>query len=273
MLGFVEPGELINLYLGASALVFPSLFGPDNLPPIECFAYGIPVAASALPGVAECLNDCALFFNPLDPLDIAEKIQKLLQDKELKDKLIFEAKKFVQFRTAENYINQLSDRLADLEPIFESWGSWMDASVYELPCKFVKFNKELGSWERRGRPESVWGKIKGCYTEEDLGGIKVSWITDKEAQFWVWSDKKGLSDLVVEIICHLQDQEIKINNTYFSIKRKNIDEIIIIRLLMLVEEGMNEVQIINKNLVKFDNDDRQFGIMISRMYLEHSNSF
>jgi glycosyltransferase involved in cell wall biosynthesis len=36
-LGFVSHEELSALYKNAVALVFPSFFGPDNLPPLEAF--------------------------------------------------------------------------------------------------------------------------------------------------------------------------------------------------------------------------------------------
>jgi glycosyltransferase involved in cell wall biosynthesis len=75
MLGFIPQDDLAGLYREALAMVFPSFFGPDNLPPLEAFACGCPVAMSRLEGTDEGLEDAALFFDPANPASIAEAIQ------------------------------------------------------------------------------------------------------------------------------------------------------------------------------------------------------
>ena len=49
-LGFVSKEELVALYRQAMALTFVTYFGPDNIPPLEAFALGCPVIASAVEG-------------------------------------------------------------------------------------------------------------------------------------------------------------------------------------------------------------------------------
>lgn len=44
--GFVPRDDLNALYRASIALVFPSYFGPDNFPPLEAFALGVPVVAA-----------------------------------------------------------------------------------------------------------------------------------------------------------------------------------------------------------------------------------
>jgi glycosyltransferase involved in cell wall biosynthesis len=44
--GFVSREDLNDLCRASAALVFPSFFGPDNLPPLEAFALGVPVVAA-----------------------------------------------------------------------------------------------------------------------------------------------------------------------------------------------------------------------------------
>ena len=78
--GFVTQDELVDLYRDASVLVYASLCGPENLPPLEAFALGCPVLAAEVPGANEQLKDAAVLFKPTDPADIAEKIQKLHAD-------------------------------------------------------------------------------------------------------------------------------------------------------------------------------------------------
>ncbi len=38
--GFIEQDELFHLYLGAKAILFPTLLGPTNIPPLEALALG-----------------------------------------------------------------------------------------------------------------------------------------------------------------------------------------------------------------------------------------
>jgi glycosyltransferase involved in cell wall biosynthesis len=75
-LGFVDEIELLVFYKSAISLVYPSLLGPTNMPILEAFELKIPVVCSDLPGHREISNNQALYFNPLDPDDICEKIIK-----------------------------------------------------------------------------------------------------------------------------------------------------------------------------------------------------
>ncbi|MDJ0927408.1 MAG: glycosyltransferase family 1 protein [Gammaproteobacteria bacterium] len=81
--GFVSERELVALYRQAAALVFPSFFGPDNLPPLEAFALGCPVAAANVNGAAEQLGDSAILFDPRDPAAIASAVQRVVDDADL----------------------------------------------------------------------------------------------------------------------------------------------------------------------------------------------
>src|SRR5256885_13294906 len=53
---FAARDEVLALYRTAAALVFPTFFGPDNLPPLEAFAAGCPVLASRVEGADEQLG-------------------------------------------------------------------------------------------------------------------------------------------------------------------------------------------------------------------------
>lgn len=86
--GFVTQAELVDLYRGASMLVYASFCGPENLPPLEAFALGCPVAAAEVPGSKEQLQSAAIFFNPADPADMANIIQRLHSDTVLRSELI-----------------------------------------------------------------------------------------------------------------------------------------------------------------------------------------
>ena len=93
------------------ALIFPSFFGPDNVPPLEAFALGCPVLASRVAGAEEQLRSGALLFDPTDPTDIADKVVAVGSDPELRKKLTEEGAKIAQLRTPERYIAQIEEIL------------------------------------------------------------------------------------------------------------------------------------------------------------------
>jgi glycosyltransferase involved in cell wall biosynthesis len=69
--GRVSDDELVDLYRRAAALVFPSLYEGFGQPPLEAMACGCPVAVSDLAPLREVCGDAAVYFDPLDPEDIA----------------------------------------------------------------------------------------------------------------------------------------------------------------------------------------------------------
>ncbi len=87
--GLVDDEDLVPLYNGASLYVFPSLYEGFGLPPLEAMQCGIPVVASNTSSIPEiCGEDNALFFDPKDPEDIAQKMFEVLSQKTLQQKLI-----------------------------------------------------------------------------------------------------------------------------------------------------------------------------------------
>ena len=122
-LGFVSREELNTLYTDALALVFPSFFGPDNIPPLEAFALGCPVIAADVPGAEEQLGKAALLFNPSDPADIAAKILTLSENPDNRTRLINEGIKMAKEHTADGYIAAVCKLLDGFEFIRHCWGS------------------------------------------------------------------------------------------------------------------------------------------------------
>ena len=77
ILGYVNNPEMIYLYRHARALVMPTLFGPTNIPQLEAFVLGCPVATSGIYGIPEQVGDAALLFDPDNVDEIAESIERL----------------------------------------------------------------------------------------------------------------------------------------------------------------------------------------------------
>lgn len=87
-IGFVEDKEISQLYLNSIALVMPTFFGPTNLPPLEAFSLGVPVLYSDLPGLKDQVKDAALLIDLKDPLSMANHLNNLIENEELRNKLI-----------------------------------------------------------------------------------------------------------------------------------------------------------------------------------------
>ena len=88
MPGFIPTLDLAIIYTQAEAYVFPSLAEGFGIPPLDAMKSGLPVAASNISSIPEILGEAAIYFNPLDPNDIAAKINKILSDDKLRKELI-----------------------------------------------------------------------------------------------------------------------------------------------------------------------------------------
>ena len=87
MLGFVPDELLPNLYAGADALIFPSLFEGFGLPIIEAHAAGIPVAAAGVSSIPEVAGDAALLFDPHDTAEMASAVRCVATDSAVREQL------------------------------------------------------------------------------------------------------------------------------------------------------------------------------------------
>ncbi len=85
---FVTDGELRWLYEHAKAYVFPSLSEGFGLPGLEAMAQGCPVVSSNATCLPEVYQDAAHYFDPLDVADMAAKINDVLADPALAQKLV-----------------------------------------------------------------------------------------------------------------------------------------------------------------------------------------
>lgn len=79
ILNFVSIKKMINLYDNCLALIYASYCGPENLPPLEAFARNKPVICSEYEGSREQLGKTPIFFNPSNPVAIANAINSFLK--------------------------------------------------------------------------------------------------------------------------------------------------------------------------------------------------
>ena len=120
-LGFVEQNDLTALYQGAFALVYPSLFGPDNLPPLEAFALGCPVVISDYDGAREQLGDAPLYVDATAPELITASIRQMLQTPNLRAQMISRGHIRARQWTATDYVRGIFAMLDEFEAIRRCW--------------------------------------------------------------------------------------------------------------------------------------------------------
>jgi glycosyltransferase involved in cell wall biosynthesis len=121
-LGFVSESELIYLYSNASMLIYPSLFGPDNLPPLEAFALGCPAIVHDCKGHREQYGDSAYYVDTTNDNLFAKAILKVITNNSLRNTLINNGYKRVNELTTENYVNQILALAYDFSRIRRCWG-------------------------------------------------------------------------------------------------------------------------------------------------------
>jgi len=82
-LGYVPDSDMAELYRRARAMVMPTFYGPTNIPPLEAFVAGCPVAVSAIYAMPQQVGDAALLFNPESVPELAACIASLWTDDQL----------------------------------------------------------------------------------------------------------------------------------------------------------------------------------------------
>ena len=119
--GFIRMDELVCLYQNAFAMVFPTFFGPDNIPPLEAFALGCPVVASRVQGAPEQLGDGALLFDPADEEEIALCIEKLITAPQERNRLIENGYRRVKELGVDHYVSKLISVVNEFEKYRRCW--------------------------------------------------------------------------------------------------------------------------------------------------------
>jgi glycosyltransferase involved in cell wall biosynthesis len=86
--GYVPNNELPAIYSMARLFLYPSLRESFGIPILEAMACGVPVVTSETSSMPEVAGNAALFANPNNPEEIAEKVMLLLEDPSLANDLI-----------------------------------------------------------------------------------------------------------------------------------------------------------------------------------------
>ncbi|HTQ80846.1 MAG TPA: glycosyltransferase family 1 protein, partial [Thermoanaerobaculia bacterium] len=79
-LGRVEPERLVQLFQGARAFAYPSLYEGFGLPPLEALACGVPTVVSDASSLPEVVGNAALKVPPQDAESLALALKKILNE-------------------------------------------------------------------------------------------------------------------------------------------------------------------------------------------------
>jgi alpha-1,3-rhamnosyl/mannosyltransferase len=97
--------SLRQLYAGAGAFVFPTLYEGFGIPMLEAFASGIPVVASNVTSVPEVAGDAAVLIEPTDVSAMSDAMRMIVTDGALRNQCIERGKVRARYyswrRTAE----------------------------------------------------------------------------------------------------------------------------------------------------------------------------
>lgn len=105
----VTDEELPAFYENALIFVLPSLYEGFGLPILEAMKHGCPVATSNISSLPEAGGGAAIYFDPYDAADIAQKIKKVIENDKLRAEMIkkghLQAKKFSWEKAARQVID------------------------------------------------------------------------------------------------------------------------------------------------------------------------
>ncbi len=106
--------DLPALYQGSELFVYPSFFEGFGIPIVEALHSGVPVVAATGSCLEEAGGEGALYANPLDVNDLADKILQVLVNKDLQNQLIEAGREHIKQFSAERVAGKLNELYQNL---------------------------------------------------------------------------------------------------------------------------------------------------------------
>ncbi len=119
--GFISNEELKYLYTHASAMVFASLMGPNNLPPVEAVYLKCPIIISDIPGHREEMGNIALYFDGYNPDDLANKLKQVLDNSSMSTKMVELYDNKIEYLNKLSYFDEILFLFFEIEKHFKRW--------------------------------------------------------------------------------------------------------------------------------------------------------
>ena len=88
LIGYLPYEDLPLFYNASEFFVFPSLYEGFGIPILEAMKCGVAVITSNVSALPEIGRDAVLYVDPYSEEDIARQMERLIEDKELKDTLV-----------------------------------------------------------------------------------------------------------------------------------------------------------------------------------------
>jgi glycosyltransferase involved in cell wall biosynthesis len=140
-LGYCHPTYMPALYQGAAALVFPSLFEGFGLPPLEAMWCDCPIVCSNVTSLPEIVGDAALLVDPRSPEALADAMNRVLTDADLRCRLIERSRERVKRFSWTKFTREVVSVLHQVRPLRESGHP---ESGTERPARADPINQGIG---------------------------------------------------------------------------------------------------------------------------------
>jgi len=111
--GYINDQQLVDLYKNALALVMPTFYGPTNIPPIEAILLGCPPIVSKIYGMPEQFEDAAIYFDPQNPAEIADRIESVIVNEEYRKRVIKNGERIKVKFSQERFRNDIRNILQE----------------------------------------------------------------------------------------------------------------------------------------------------------------
>lgn len=106
--------KLASLYRGALATVYPSFQEDFGMVSVEAMACGSPLVVSNAPSIPEICGDAVIYFDPYDIKDIADKIETVITNNDLRKALIAKGYERVKLYDWEKSVAKLLDIIEEV---------------------------------------------------------------------------------------------------------------------------------------------------------------
>ncbi|SFC75071.1 glycosyltransferase [Butyrivibrio sp. YAB3001] len=119
--GFVTYEEMKYIYTHAEGMIFASVSGPNNIPPIEAVYLECPLIISDIPGHQEQMGEGIMYFNGYKPSELAAHMKKLLSDPSEKKAVIVRQQSIRNEIVNYSYSEQMAKILDEFKVICKRW--------------------------------------------------------------------------------------------------------------------------------------------------------